>query len=419
MSAARVLLLICAADAHMMWLKDSCLGEPGCTEPQATVTFAEAAGSAEGLPLLEKVRNNTHVYVQSASSTRIGNRTSLKLSLNMLGEEGAELVASIPVSPPFVLELQTVFGLFSVPGAPSGSAPLLVYTASASETTRPHDWLAIQRAMTSPSPRHPHRFNRLNIDLRDPFMTGAAPGEGVVAPPFPISTSAANQCPPGVSWHDGDACVVAVVMFKGTLLESPHNITIFKSEDGEAGTKISEVATSGGLTVVRLPPAATGATYYYAQVSYIEPARGMWQGKNYSMVAHYATTSTILQRPPQASSPPPPSPSSPPPPLPPSTAPFPPSSPPPSPPPEAIPPWIIRQLSHNSFGGSFLAIFVWMLIGGASFGAYKLYRAKKAGMSMYDASAGFVPNLGRLSADPLNASMLDNAQPSSTSAPLG
>ena len=76
----RVVLLLCAAaaEAHFMWLKDSCLGEPGCTQPNAVVTFAEAAGSAESLDLLKMVQNSTHVFVQGGAGAQSHVRKELK-----------------------------------------------------------------------------------------------------------------------------------------------------------------------------------------------------------------------------------------------------------------------------------------------------------------------------------------------------
>lgn len=252
---------------------------------------------------------------------------------------------------------------------------LLIYTASASEPTRPSDWIIedIERGLS----RHSEPFARLEISLRDPFMSGALPGEGVLAPPLPASNTGADQCPPGVAWHDGDACVVAVVRFNGTILSEPVNITTYASVDGQAGTALRTTQTSGGVTILRLPPAAkVGATFYYAKVKHVERRGGRYQGQDFSLIGHYATTSTILQRPPKAPAPPPPSPMSPP--LP-SIPPYPVQpAPPRSPPPEPIPAWMIRQLSDNSFGGAFGAISLWLVLLGLAFGAARAYKNREA-----------------------------------------
>ena len=371
----RLLCLIACVNAHMMWLYDSCLNAPGCTQPKAVATFAESAGSAGPLALLETVKNRTVVQVRGVSGT--SQPTNLTLAVELLGEEGAGLTANIPVSPPFLMQLSTTYGIYQ--------GKLLMYTASASEPTRPSDWLAIQSADTA---------SGLEISVRDPFMSSGVAGEGVLAPPLPTTKSPGDQCPPGLAWHNGDACVVAVVRFNGRLLDAAVNISTYVSEDGEAGTLLRTSVTSGGVTVLRLPPAGKGATFYYAQVNYVEAHNGTYNGTSYTAINRWATTSAILQRPPTAQSPPPPSPASPPPP---SIPPYPIQPNPPSPPPpEPIPPWVVRQLSNNSFGGAFGAIFLWLVLGTAGFGAYRAYnnrnelRAALGGRARTDMTQGML-----------------------------
>lgn len=356
-----LLILVAGAKAHFIWLRDSCLGQAGCFSGRAVVTFAEAAGSAESPKLLKMVKNKTHVFVQNSHHSK---RAELALTEEISGEEGAQLAASIPFSPPFSMTLSTVFGLFG----PKNSS-LLVYTASASEPTRPSDWLSIQRIDA-----HNARadvFARLSIDLRDPFMSGAVPGEGVLAPPLPVTNSNADECAPGVAWQDDDACVVAVVSFNGTILAAAVNISLYVSVDGQAGTHLRTVETRGGVTVVRLPPRVTGATFYYAKVNFLEPRAGIYESKPFTSIDHWATTSAILDRPPKAPAPPPPSPSSPPPP---NVPPYPVQpSPPTSPPPDAAP-WWIHSLSSNSFGGAFGAIFLWLVLMGLGYGGLRMFK---------------------------------------------
>ena len=110
-------------------------------------------------------------------------------------------------------------------------------------------------------------------------------------------------------------------------------------------------------------------------MNYIEPRAGSYEGKAYTSVDHWATTSAVLHRPPKASAPPPPSPASPPPP---SIPPYAVQPPPPSsPPPERIPGWVIQQLTDNSFGGAFGAIFLWLVLLLMSLGAYRAYQHRE------------------------------------------
>ena len=145
-----------------------------------------------------------------------------------------------------------------------------------------------------------------------------------------------------------------MVKFNGTLLTTPHNITTYVSTDGEAGTQLHLAQTAGGLTVLRLPPAAHSGrgVYYYAKVNYIHYG-------DHVVTDHWATTSTLLQRPYIAPSPspsppqPPHPPPHPPPPHPPhSPRPSPPSPPPappaPPPPPSPEPAWVAFSVESEA-----------------------------------------------------------------------
>ena len=188
------------------------------------VTFAEGAGSAEPLPLLQMVANKTSVITIEHGAHPV----KLNLSATILGEEGAALEAPIHAEPPYMMRLTTNYGTFGP------NKMQLVYTATAPSVTRPYDWQSIDAQAGShcghsPHPGTPHQGEGcgLEITLRDPYMIGSSPGEGVLLPPFPEAASPANQCPLGAAWSEGDACVVGVVKFNGTLLTTPHNITTY------------------------------------------------------------------------------------------------------------------------------------------------------------------------------------------------
>ena len=238
-------LLFSLADGHFMWMRHA----RNRSHSTCIVTFAEGAGSAEPLPLLEIVANKTSVLTIEQG----GHPVKLNLSLTTLGEEGAALEALIQAAPPFMMRLITNYGDFG--------GMQLVYTATAPVVTRPYDWQSLDAQ--SGSHAGPHGRG-LEITLRDPYMIGGSPGEGVLLPPFPEVASPANQCPMGAAWSEGDACMVAVVKPNGSLLTAPHNITTYVSTDGEAGTLLHVAQASGGVTVLRLPPAAhSGRGVYY------------------------------------------------------------------------------------------------------------------------------------------------------------
>ena len=188
----RSLLLLSAlaalTEGHYMWMRHA--QQDNASMPECIVTFAEGAGSAEGLPLLEMVANKTSVLTEEHGAVPV----RLNLSVTVLGEEGAALEAPIRAKPPYMMRLTTNFGFFE---------PLkmqLVYTATAPSVTRPYDWQAIDAQAGSRcgggvkgdpvhSP-HPGEGCGLEITLRDPYMLGASPGEGVLLPPFPETRAA-------------------------------------------------------------------------------------------------------------------------------------------------------------------------------------------------------------------------------------
>ena len=326
------------------------------------VTLSEAAGSLGPLDQLMSMRNQTSVRLDGGKTPQ-----NLTLTIKPGGEEGASLVAPINIPPPFDLNLVTNRGV-------SGGTLQMMY-ATAPALQRPLNW---------------RQFDLdgglnvgLTITLRDPFMLGGLPGEGVLggmSSNLPQEPSSADECPHGQAWERKEACVVAVVTFNGKVLAAKHNITTYVSIDGTAAREHSALLTSGGVTVVRLPPAGTGAVRYYAKVNYVEKRSGTFGGKTYSQVEHWATTSAILHRPevapsPSPSMPPSPPPPSPPPfpvqPPPPSSPPSPPSPPPPPKPPNAPSParpepeWVkflTKNAVGSSFGGSFLALFVFAIL---------------------------------------------------------
>jgi hypothetical protein len=83
------------------------------------------------------------------------------------------------------------------------------------------------------------------------------------------------------------ACVVAVVRFKGKLLGEV-NISTFTS----AGTMLNKTLSPMGVTIVQVPTSGTA----YASVNYKEMVSGKFEGKAYSYIDHWATTSAALQR---------------------------------------------------------------------------------------------------------------------------
>ena len=149
--------------------------------------------------------------------------------------------------------------------------------------TRPNDWFGVQ----------PLARSMLEITLRDPWMKQAGHSEGEERALAGVGGSAGDQCPRGTPWYQGDACLIAVVRFNGTLQTSAMNITLFAGN----GSKIRTGFWPGsamGVAIVRLPTSVSNLTF--ASVNYREPHGGTHKGQSYDFVDHWATTSVVLQR---------------------------------------------------------------------------------------------------------------------------
>ena len=130
-------LLFGHADCHFMWMRGR-IGRQGAfakapSPATCIVTFAEGAGSAEPLQLLQMVANKTSVLTIEHAAHPV----KLNLSVTILGEEGAALEAPIMAEPPYMMRLTTNYGVFGP------NKMQLVYTATAPSVTRPYDWQSI------------------------------------------------------------------------------------------------------------------------------------------------------------------------------------------------------------------------------------------------------------------------------------
>ena len=150
--------------AQLMWMRNS--------SGILSVTYGEAPGAPESAALLHTVSNKTDVWMEVR-----GKRTLLQLKKQPAGEEGAALVTTIAQEPPYMLKLTTVVG------KPQAGAPFLIYRAFAPAVTRPEDWRGLDGFESSDG------ISGLEITLRDPFMIGGVPGEGVLSPPLPAAAS--------------------------------------------------------------------------------------------------------------------------------------------------------------------------------------------------------------------------------------
>jgi len=116
---------------------------------------------------------------------------------------------------------------------------------------------------------------------------------------------AEDQCPPGVAWYKGEACVVAVVQFNQSLITAKEgvNVTTF----GTDGSKLRTAWTPDGVVILRFPSfnssnasdsnsLKNGSIPLFASVKYREEKTGRVGEDHYAFIDHLATASSSLTR---------------------------------------------------------------------------------------------------------------------------
>jgi len=212
---------------------------------------------------------------QAASAT--ANRTSLPLA--PAGSDGSVLSAALgeTYGEKFLLEAS---------GA-GGTHAAVKYWANADAVTTPNDWFVIQDLATA----------ELEVTLRDPYM---APQSAASRRLLELSSlSVDNQCEQGAPVQDGNACVVAVVRFKGQLLMDANvTITTWSPRAGDA-QPLRASTSKYGVTIVQVPlpgsDVCAGAVAggrgcpYFASVQHTDASTP-------TPTTHIATTTGVTQR---------------------------------------------------------------------------------------------------------------------------
>ena len=255
-----LLMLPSSVDAHFLWLKTAPNGSV------AIITFGEN-GSPGAADLLDDVENQTRLSVQPLT----GKAPSLPLMLSRLSVPGnctggdykkddpcAELVAPFQAAAPYVLVLNSTFGIFPSMVPPHPLQPsLLQYYSNADQPTKPNDWFAIQDATP----------NAFDITIRDPYMStrdqqlDARRWWAMHGRRSPSISMPGDQCPAGHSTYNGSACVVAVIRFKGALMGGVV-INTFTAD----GTPLSTTTSPSGVSILAVPLVA--GSMVFAQVNH-------------------------------------------------------------------------------------------------------------------------------------------------------
>lgn len=316
-------LLPSFAHAHplVMWLRIDHAKHSDSSHARAFATWSEAGGGWGDAHQQHGAENRTTAWLDSCELSNkhhepVYPKKVLKLALEKGPKGTAALVSPIDKKVasqhPFLLESHTVAGLRDGHKQPK----LVISHASTAALSRPYDWVCVSNDWT---PSRGAARNLLSLSLRDPAMVGGVTGEGVLSPPLPASPNPADECGADEWYREGDACVVAVVIFNGTLLNYSVNLTTFAAADDGTAKQLRVAPSRGGVTVLRFPYKDGEPSYIYASVSYVEQKNGSYQNTTYSAVEHWATTSAVLHRhphphnktfppPPPAAAPPPPAP---------------------------------------------------------------------------------------------------------------
>ena len=244
-------LALAVANAHYVWQTND--------GKETVVSFSEAAGQPGNKHVLQAI-----APILSGAVTPLDNSTQKLEFAERDGEATGVLAAPLPGGAAAV-EAAAPYGQFKV----GDDLVDLKYYTSASVASKPNDWFAIQDALK----------NELEVTIRDPYQ--ATP---VVAYDVGVEDKAraGDQCPHGSPTVDGDACVIAVVRFKGRNFDGAVNVTTFDASGAELRTSRAD----DGVVVVRAPGGAV-----FARVNYREAAP-----KGGLPVDHWATTYAKIDR---------------------------------------------------------------------------------------------------------------------------
>ena len=242
-SLAHLAALFSFAASHFVWL------ERKESPAHAVATFSETPTGKPGPTMFIKTLTNRTSGCETIQPAT--NYSTLAFTLNE-SHGFAELTAPLsPGSLPDVelIEGSALWGLF--PEMDPTNPPLLQYWFSAPRVVKPNDWFYIDDSTS----------NRLVVTLR------------------PLARDTPSN---------GSTPVVLVVRFDGDNMD---NVTVHLF--GESGAPAGTATTDGGIATVMLPEGQRA----FAWTKHVEPKAGVdpVSGKPYTQVAHYATSSILVQ----------------------------------------------------------------------------------------------------------------------------
>lgn len=261
-----LLLWLCqTVSGHFIWLKAD-------SANNVFVTFGESAGVPSAKRLLSMVADKICL-----SSHDVGGQQNVTLSTESSDSLHSQLIGHVAALPPFSLRLSATFGFYH-----EGS--LLQYWSTADVVTKPNDWFTIQKWAPQKG---------LAITIWDPWMNYTS---DVLADRIneALLTDSGNEC----NLHqgpvqDGAACVVAMILFNGKLLEAGVEVETFVG----SGEMLNKTQSESGAIILKVPlDKMASSTPVWAKVNYHENVPGKYEGKDYTFVDHWATTYARIQR---------------------------------------------------------------------------------------------------------------------------
>ena len=265
--------------SHYVWLTTDDIQSTKSQPQNTTLQLSEFAGVPGPEVFIAPLIDLTIIHMQSVSLPKTkelpfkldGTRTSAQFVAPL----ELENYSSQSTSYVYIIEAFVDYGMFG--------DGLLQYYANNVKVNENTDWPSIENLAS----------NLFEITLRDPFISKSerlgAGGEDVFKS---LVGNSGDQCKlDRLFTENGEACVLAVVRFKGQILQSAMNVTTY---DGDTGLvyKTAE-CDAGGIVTLAVPINSDGThKRVYAKVQYKE----FVAAQEYEYIDHWASTMGEFER---------------------------------------------------------------------------------------------------------------------------
>lgn len=274
-----VFSLFLTSSSHYVWLTTDNIESTEVQPQNTTLQLSELAGVPGPEAFIRPLVDLTVIHLQAVELPEM-----VKLPFTLEGSKtSSELVASLElqnystIPTPYIIETYVDYGLFG--------DGLLQYYSNNVKINENKDWSSIGGLAT----------NLFEITLRDLFTEEEgrkwSEGDDLDSSHFNGSNKG-DQCSYGQkSTESGEACVMAVVKFKGKQLQTAMNVTTYDGDTGLA-YKTAE-CEAGGIVMLAVPTNADGSyKRVYAKVQYKEDV----VDQEYAYIDYWASTMGEFKR---------------------------------------------------------------------------------------------------------------------------